>query len=100
LQAASATPQLLYPREGAVVASAGIEFRWKSVPGAFSYDIRVVTEDGDLIWEGQSAKPRAVLPSNIRLASAQSFYVRVRAHLPEGKTITSKLVGFKVKNAG
>jgi len=98
-QNASAASDLLYPRESGVVSSTGIEFRWKRVPGALSYDVRVVTEDGDVVWEGRTEVSRINLPSSVHLTAGESFYVRVGANLPEGKTVIAKVVGFKVKNS-
>jgi hypothetical protein len=92
------TLQLVYPREGSVLALRDLEFRWKPVPGALYYDIRVVTQEGDMIWEGRAEGTRAKLPSNTSLKAGEGFFVRVRAYLPEGKTITSRTVGFKVKS--
>jgi hypothetical protein len=91
------TPQSLYPREGGVVAPTGIEFRWTRVPGPLCYDVRVVTEEGDVVWEGRAGDSLVGLPSNVHLTADESFFVRVRALLPEGKTVTSRMGGFKVK---
>ena len=99
LQRAASAPQVLYPRDGGVVSSTGAEFRWKRVPTALSYDVRVVTEDGDLVWEGSAEESRIILPATVHLAAGEAFYVRVRANLPEGKSATSKAVGFKVKKS-
>ena len=93
------TLHLLYPREGAVVAPKEVEFRWKRVPGTLYYDIRIVTDEGDLIWEGRADQTRVTLPSDIHLQAGQEFFVRIRAQLPEGKTVSSRVVGFKVKNS-
>jgi hypothetical protein len=95
----AASPELLYPRDGRVVSSTGIEFRWKRVPTALSYDVRVVTEDGDVVWEGRAEDSRVNLPSSVYLTAGKSFYVRVCANLPEGKTVTAKVVRFKVKDS-
>jgi hypothetical protein len=99
-QNATAAPDLLYPREGWAVSPTGIEFRWKPVPTALTYNVRVVTEDGDVVWEGESQDPQIKLPSSVQLASGESFYVRVGANLPEGKTVTAKVVSFVVKRPG
>ena len=91
-------PRLLYPREGSTVAPGGIEFRWQDVPGALYYDVRVVTETGDVVWEGRAEKAEASLPSDVRLTGGQRFFVRVRAWLGEGKTVTSRVVSFRVRD--
>lgn len=89
---------MFYPHEGSVLAVRDLEFRWKRVPRALYYDIRVVTQEGELIWEGRVEGTHARLPSSASLKAGEEFFVRVRAYLPEGKTITSHVVGFKVKS--
>ena len=91
-------PQLLYPREGAAVAPGGIEFRWQAVPGTLYYDVRLISEEGDVIWEARTEKSEASLPSDVDLTAGQGFYVRVQAWLAEGKTVTSRAVSFRVEN--
>jgi hypothetical protein len=95
----AAAPDVLYPRQGGVVSPTGIEFRWKRVPTALSYDIRLVTEDGNVVWEGRTEDSRVNLPSSVHATAGESYYVRVCANLPEGKTVTAKVVGFTVKNS-
>jgi hypothetical protein len=90
--------RLLHPREGSTIAPGDIEFRWQDVPGVLYYDVRVVTDEGDVIWEGRTEKARTSLPPDIQLTAGQEYYVRVRAWLAEGKTVTSGVVSFKVKN--
>ncbi|MBI1939916.1 MAG: hypothetical protein HYS33_00250 [Acidobacteria bacterium] len=98
VQAGPPKPQLLSPGEGAVIAASDVKFRWKKVPGALYYEIRVVTEQGDVVWEGRAEETEAKLPPEVRLTGGQGFFVRVRAWLPEGKTVTSRVVRFRVKN--
>ncbi len=89
--------RLVHPREGATVAPGRIEFRWEDVPGALYYEVSVASDDGDVIWEGRAERAEASLPADIRMAAGQGFYVRVRAWLAEGKSITSGAVSFRVK---
>jgi len=98
-QNGAAAPDLLFPLDGGVVSSTGIEFRWKRVTTALSYDVRVVTEDGDVVWESRTGDSRINLPSSIHLTAGELFYVRVGANLPEGKIVIAKVVGFKVKKS-
>jgi hypothetical protein len=90
-------PRLIFPREGEVINPQAVEFRWKPVPGALSYDIRVVTEEGNLVWEGQAEDAHADLPPDFRLTPGESYFVRIRALLADGQAVTSRAVGFKVK---
>ncbi len=91
------TLRLVFPQDGSALPRNNVEFRWQRVPGAIYYEVRVVTQEGDLIWEGRVAEAQAKFPSTATLKAGEGFFVRVRAFLPEGKTITSRVVGFSVK---
>jgi len=55
----------------------------------------MVTAEGDLVWEARVEGTQARLPEDVQLAAGEKYFVWVRAHLPEGKTVQSKVVGFK-----
>lgn len=86
--------ELLAPREGSALAPGTLEFRWTRVPANLFYEIRVMTADGDLVWEGRAEGNQTRLPENVQLVSGTKYFVSVRAFLPDGKTLTSPVVGF------
>jgi hypothetical protein len=85
---------LVFPQEGSVIPSDGLEFSWQEVEGSLFYEIRLVTADGSLMWEQRLEATQAWLPADLRLAAGQKYFVWVRAYLPEGKTLKSSTVGF------
>jgi len=89
-------PSIILPQAGSVVASAQLKFSWKQIPQARSYRVRVVTSDGDLVWEGETEKSRLALPSNFRLKNG-SYFVWITSYLANGRTIKSSPVSFSVK---
>jgi Putative zinc-finger len=93
---ATTTPELTFPREAAIVPRAALEFRWNRVERALFYEVRVVTADGDLVWETRADQTEARMPAAVRLANGERFYVSVSAGLPEGKTVKAHVVGFQV----
>ena len=93
---ATPTPDLLFPREAAIVPRAALEFRWDRVERTLFYEIRVVTADGDLIWETRADQAEARMPPTVRLTNGERYYVSVSAWLPEGKTVKAPVVGFQV----
>ncbi|MCJ7503165.1 MAG: fibronectin type III domain-containing protein, partial [Acidobacteriia bacterium] len=99
-QRKAAELQLIFPREGSVLSRSEVEFRWKSVRGSQFYEIRVVTAEGDVVWEGRVETTQARLPDNIELAPGREYFVSVRAYLPEGKTLKSPTVGFSARHPG
>jgi hypothetical protein len=78
------------------VRGEGLEIRWRGVPGALGYEIRLVTSEGSLVWEGQTEATEATLPPEVRLEPGRRYYVWVRAHLSEGRTLRSDAFGFSV----
>ena len=88
---------LLAPREGSALAPGTLDFRWTRVPASLYYEVRVMTADGDLVWEGRAEGNRARLPENVQLVSGTKYFVSVRAFLPDGKTLTSPVVGFAAR---
>ena len=94
------SPELVYPREGVILASRDLEFRWRQMPGVLFYEVRLVTAEGDVVWEKRSETTHARLPDSIHLASGGQYFVSVRAYLSRGKTAKSATVGFKVRSPG
>jgi hypothetical protein len=89
-------PSIILPQAGRVVASAQLRFTWKQIPQARSYRVRVVTSDGDLVWEGETKESRLALPLNFRLKNG-SYFVWITSYLANGRTIKSSPVSFSVK---
>ena len=92
--------QVVHPREGDVLGPGDVVFRWRPVPGALYYQVRVVTEEGDVVWEERLEGTQLTAPSDLHLVAGQGFFLRVRAYLPDGKAITSRVVGFKTQRSG
>jgi hypothetical protein len=61
-----------------------------------SYEIRVITADGDLVWEGQTDKLAIALPSDVILKDG-SYFVWVTSYSSNGRTIKSAPAPFRVK---
>jgi len=74
----------------------GLEIRWRGVRDALVYEVRLVTSEGSLVWEGQTEATEATLPADVRLEPGRKYYVWVRAYLSEGRTLKSDAFGFSV----
>jgi hypothetical protein len=81
-----------------VVARPDLEFRWREIPGALYYEVRVVTADGDVAWETKSTGAAVRPPHDLALAAGQKYFVWIRAHLPEGKALQSRASAFTLRN--
>lgn len=93
-------PEILWPREGALIAPDQLELRWTEVPNAIFYEIQLVTADGDRVWDGRVETERQQIPSDLQITAGQQLFVWVRAHLREGKTLQSGIVGFHLGSRG
>jgi hypothetical protein len=89
-------PKLISPREGAILRREDLEFRWQPVSGAIFYEVRVMSAEGDLVFEGQtentSLKPGATAP----LVPGMKYFATIRAQLRQGQAAKSSLVSFKL----
>jgi hypothetical protein len=88
-------PSILSPHPGSVVAREQLEFRWNAVPDSMYYQIRVMTPDGDLVWEGDSTATDVKLPRQLTLNSGK-YYVSVSAILKNERAVKSSPVKFQV----
>jgi hypothetical protein len=89
-------PELISPRNGAVVRREDLEFRWRPVSDAIFYEVRVMSAEGDLVFEGQSETTRLKVGSTAPLVPGTKYFVVARAHLRQGKAAKSSLVSFRL----
>lgn len=93
-------PEILWPPEGAVIPAGrldGLTLRWTEVPAAVFYELRLVSADGDLLWQGRSETASLTLPGGLGVAAGQRLFCWVRAYLPDGKSLQSAMVGFELE---
>lgn len=90
-------PEILFPGDRSVTGLSAIRFRWKAVPPALFYEIRLVTAQGDMVWEGRAEGTEAMLPARIQLSPGKIYFAWVVAYLPEGKTVKSATVEFSAQ---
>jgi len=89
-------PELVLPREGAAMKPNAVEFRWTASPRALFYEIRVLTADGDLLWQTRAEGLETRPPAEVTFRPGQRYFVTVSAWLPEGNAAKSGVVGFQV----
>ena len=88
--------QLLSPGEGTTVDRAQLTIRWSPVSGARYYDVRVVTEAGDVVAEQRLTGTEWHPASRAALRPDLEYFVRVDAYVSEGNAIGSEHVSFYV----
>ena len=90
-------PRILAPHEGAVIDAGKTLFRWTEIPGSLYYDIRIITGEGDMVWQDRINDTEWALPGHFELEPGAQYYVRVDAYLAEAKSVSSRHLLFTVK---
>ncbi len=74
------------------------ELRWKPISGIDSYEAKLYTEAGDLLWEGSGKENTAILPESVResLIPGHIYMWQVEA-LSQGERLKSQLIRFRIR---
>lgn len=89
-------PTVVFPRNGATLRRSELDFRWQPLADTVFYDIRVVTAEGDLVLESKTEDTHLRIADDIRLQPGAKYFVSVRAHLRQGKTVKFPIVSFRI----
>jgi hypothetical protein len=92
------SPSIIFPHRHKVTGREPLQFRWLEVPGAVYYRVRLLTSEGDLVWEGNLSGTRIELPSDLALRGGK-YYVSVAAVMKDGRTKKSNPVSFQIPNS-
>ncbi len=87
---------LLSPNPGADVNAGQLTVRWTPVPGTRYYDVRVVTDAGDVIAEEHVGGTEWRLSDPAVLQPGAEYFVHVDAFIADDKTVSSEHVAFRV----
>jgi hypothetical protein len=88
--------RVLSPGAGAVVDAGQLSFRWSEVQGSPFYDVRIVTDAGDIVVRqrvtGTSWRP----PAQLELRRGAEYFVHIDAYPSGEKALGSDHVPFRV----
>lgn len=90
-------PSFLSPREGMTITPDAGVFNWTAVPDSLYYQVRIVSDEGDLLWKERVNATQWGLPGELSLAPGAEYYVRVDAYLAEAKTLNSDYLLFRIE---
>lgn len=90
-------PSFLSPLEGMTITPATGVFNWTAVPASLYYQVRIVSDEGDLLWKERVNATQWGLPGELSLAPGAEYYVRVDAYLAEAKTLNSDYLLFRIE---
>jgi hypothetical protein len=95
-RSAELVPRVILPQADSVVRRERLDFGWKPVRHSRYYEVRLVTPDGDLVWEGQTERSELQPPSDLAVRNG-SYFVWITAYLADGRVAKSPPVKFVVK---
>lgn len=85
------TVAIIAPMKGSHISDQS-RLRWRPVDGAVYYEVKLLTKDGDLIFQSKEEEPAAHIPDDLLITEKQEVFLMVYAHLADGKTIASQAV--------
>ena len=63
---------------------------------ALFYELRVMSADGDLVWQARFDGTSGVAPPTVAFQPGQKYFASVSALVPEGNALKSRLAGFEI----
>ena len=90
------TPNVLSPSSEGQIANGPLDIAWQPTANALAYRVRVMRDDGSVLWEGEAAGTSTVVGATAGLPRGTPLYVTVTALLPDGKTARSPAVRFQI----
>jgi len=92
-----AGPELLWPAEGARLDADKAAFNWTPVRDTIYYQVRVVSDTGDLLWQERVDGTQWRLPPELVLDRDRQYFFRVDAYLAAAKRLSSDFVAFSTE---
>jgi hypothetical protein len=90
--------QVLAPGAGTTVNPRQMSFRWTEVSGAPYYDVRIVTDAGDVVIQQRVAGTTWRPPVQLDLRPGAEYFVHVDAYPSGDKAVSSDHVPFRVSD--
>jgi len=90
--------QVLSPGDGETVDPRRLSFRWTEVSGSPFYDVRIVTDAGDVVVQQRVTGTAWRLPAQLNLQPGAEYFVRIDAYPSGDKAVNSDHVPFRVSD--
>ena len=94
----SPTPHVLRPSADVQVAHGPLDIAWEPTANALAYRVRVMRDDGSVLWDGDATGTSTVVGASAGLPRGTPLYVAITALLPDGKTARSPAVRFQISS--
>jgi len=100
LDAGAMGPRFLSPDEGPGITSNTDVLRWTAVPNSLYYEVRIISDTGDLLWRERVEGTEWRLPAGLALTPGSEYFMRVDAYLTDAKTLQSDYLLFRPGERG
>jgi hypothetical protein len=98
LKSASVGLQVLSPGAGTAVDPQRLSFSWTEVLGTPYYDVRIVTDVGDVVIQQRVTGTTWRPPAPLDLQPGAEYYVHIDAYPSGDKAMSSDQVPFRVSD--
>lgn len=88
--------RLITPSQGAALSPNRLQFEWTPASHATYYQVRIMTAEGKLVWEGRSEQAHVRLPGILKITPG-NYFVWVSAYLNDGRELQSAPTRFRVQ---
>jgi hypothetical protein len=92
-----AQPEILAPSNGLVANRDDFIIRWTEVPGSLYYEVRIVSEAGDLLSQQRVYQTQWELGGDVDLQPNREYFIRVDAYLSDEQSIQSEHIPFRLR---
>lgn len=90
--------QVLSPGAGTAVDAQRLSFHWTEVSGTPYYDVRVVTDAGDVVIQQRVTGTTWRPPAQLKLRPGADYFVHIDAYPSGDKAVSSDHVPFRVSD--
>jgi Putative zinc-finger len=90
--------QVLSPGAGAAVDARRLWVRWTEVPGTPYYDVRIVTDAGDVVTQQRVTGTDWRPPAQLDLQPGGEYFVHIDAYPSGDKAVSSDHVPFRISD--
>jgi hypothetical protein len=98
LASTAAGLQVLSPGAGTAVDAQRLSFRWTEVAGTPYYDVRIVTDAGDVVVRQRVTGTTWRPPAQLKLQPGAEYFVHIDAYPSGDKAVSSNHVPFRVSD--
>ena len=90
-------PNILAPVEGAELPRADLVIQWVPLKDATQYEVTLLNDAGDVVWETRVEGLSASVPDSVSLIDGERYFVWVSALVDDRQPVRSPSVAFTIR---